>query len=466
MASKDRLRVAGAALAAAVVELDWLAVNVALPQIAHDLNESQTDLQWVVTAFVVAFSGVLPVAGWALDALGRRRMLLWAIGLFLGGSLVCALAMSSAWLITGRAVQGVAAAVAAPGALALMSEQMQGAKRDRAVIKVFAAAGVGIALGPLLGGLFVDTVGWRSVFFIAWPAALTAGWLIYRHSFDPGPTGDTPRLPLVGMLCVTTGVVLLTVTIDRGTSWGWTSPATLTSTAAALVLLGSFAVTERDERRSVLSRRVYRERKLLLLTAAGATSVVGFILLFTLTAMYLRNSVGLSGLMTGCVLLAFSVPYAIASYLAGRLRSGKEAYRPVTVALVSGAAGLAGLSMASFPALYLACLVVCGIGLGTTAALLTLLVQRHTRPGDSGKVTSTNLAMKYFVAAVANTVSATVLEGIHGTPHGAESDAGAIDILMRGTACVVLVGALLLLPEARRTGRVAAAAEKEQGRPP
>ncbi|MFJ8763225.1 MFS transporter [Streptomyces cyaneofuscatus] len=443
----------GAALAAAVVELDWLAVNVALPQIAVDLNEPQTDLHWVVTAFAVGFGGILPVAGWAIDALGRRRMMLYAIGIFLSGSLVCAFALGAPWLIAGRALQGVAAAVATPCALALMSDNLRGEQRDKAVVKVFAATGLGIALGPVLGGLFVDTIGWRSVFFIGWPAALAAAWLLGRHATNSTRVGSVARPPLTGMLCVTAGVVLLTITIDRGSEWGWSSPATLVCAMTALGLLGWFAVLERDERRSVLSRRILRERGLILLTAAGTAAVVGFILLNTLAAMYLRNSLDLAGLMTGCVLLAFSLPYALASYLAGRLGSGREVYRPVTFALISAAIGLAGLTLSPFPSLYLVSLAVCGISLGSTAALLALLVQRRVGPEESGKVTSTNMAVKYFVAAIASTVSAVVLEGYHGAARGAESDVGGIDLLLRGTACAVTVGALLLIPEALRANR-------------
>ncbi|MEW2275620.1 MFS transporter [Streptomyces griseofuscus] len=451
---RERMALAGAALAALVVELDWMVVNIALPRIADDLHRSPTDLQWLITAFTLGFGGLMPVSGWVTDAFGRRRTTIYGIELFLLSSILCAAAHSLPWLVAGRALQGVAGSFIVPGAVAMTSAVFTGRKRDAGIGVVLGLASGGAAMAPFFGGLLVAWLGWRSVFLVNVPVGIAAIALIYyRVTPSNNPAAVARRPPLLNGACVVLGATALTVTADRGTTWGWSSPATLACLTAGGALLAGFVLLERNEDRALVSRHVYRERRQYLLVLAGTASTIAFIILTSFSVLYLEDGIRLSTLLSGCVLLGFSVPNALSAYAAGQMPGQRNPYRLLCISLAVCAAGLAGLAAAPFPGLYALALCVCGIGTGMSGALTNVLAQQGVSAQEAGATSSMALAVRSLAAAVATSLAATTLESLHHGVNGAAADASGIATILRATAVFPALALLLLLPTATARSR-------------
>ncbi len=447
--ARERLALGGAALSALIVELDWLAVSVALPQIADDLRRTPTDLQWVITAFMLGFGGLLPVAGWVTDAFGRRRTTIYAIELFMVSSLVCAMAEDLVWLTVGRALQGAAGGFAVPGAVAMTAGAFSGLKRDRGLAIVLASASGGAALAPFVSGLLVQLFGWRSIFLVNFPLGLAAIALVYwcvRPSNNPETAARRP--PLRSGLCVTTGAVALTVLADRGSTWGWASAPAIVCGLWGVGLLVAFVALERDASRAMHGPEVYGDRPLRALTGAGAASMTGFTIVSTFFILYLQEVQGYSAFFAGCVFLGLSVPNALSAYAAGRVPSPGPAYLMVSAALATAAVGVAGLTVGSSTALSVLALAVSGVGIGLSGGLTNVLTQQRVRAEQAGAVSGLALAVKALTAAVALSLAATVLETLGGGGRQASSDQGAIEVVLGAAAAIMLCWALLFLRRA------------------
>src|SRR6266487_2231924 len=211
-----------------MVILDVAIVNVALPSIKSDLGFSQTNLQWVISAYAILFGGVLLLGGRLADLLGRRRLFVGGLALFAVSSLLCGLAWSEASLIAFRAVQGLGGALLAPAALSLlMTTFEEGRERNLALGIYGAASGSGGAAGVLLGGVLTSYLNWSWIFFINVPVGLT---LI---ALAPALLGDSRaqfvhrRLDLAGAASVTSGLMLLVYTLTRAAQHGWGNATTI-----------------------------------------------------------------------------------------------------------------------------------------------------------------------------------------------------------------------------------------------
>src|SRR3954447_16645174 len=246
-----------------MVILDVAIVNVALPSIKTDLHFSQTNLQWVVSAYAIFFGGALLLGGRLADLLGRRRMFVAGLALFVASSLLCGLAWSEASLIAFRAVQGLGGALLAPAALSLlMTTFTEGRDRNVALGIYGAASGSGAAVGVLLGGLLTSYLSWSWIFFINVPvgiAAIALTPLLLRESRAGLPTRhfDVP-----GAASVTAGLMLLVYAMTRATGDGWGADTTLALLAGAAVLLLAFVVIERRSPAPLLPLRIFRLRTL------------------------------------------------------------------------------------------------------------------------------------------------------------------------------------------------------------
>src|SRR5215207_6261410 len=232
-----------------MVILDISAVNVALPDLATDLNIGQADIGWTITSYSLIFGSLLLFGGRAADLLGRRRVFLTGLGVFTASSLVTALAGDAAMLFAARAGQGLGAALLSPAALSILTSSFHGPERAKALGVWGAVGGAGAAIGVLLGGALTELVDWRAIFFINLPVglALAAG---ATHLL---PT-DTARpqwrgLDLRGALLATASIGALVYALSQAESAGWTSTRTLGLGAAALAGLAAFAALELRTRR-------------------------------------------------------------------------------------------------------------------------------------------------------------------------------------------------------------------------
>ncbi|MDP9308003.1 MAG: MFS transporter, partial [Actinomycetota bacterium] len=211
-----------------MVILDVAIVNVALPSIKSDLNFTQTNLQWVISAYAIMFGGALLLGGRLADLLGRRKLFIAGLAVFAASSLLCGLAWSEASLITFRAVQGLGGALLAPAALSLlMTRFAEGRERNLALGIYGAASGSGAAAGVLLGGVLTSYLNWSWIFFINVPVGVAAIVLAPLLLQESRAGLEHRHFDFPGAASITAGLMLLVYTMTRATTDGWGAPSTL-----------------------------------------------------------------------------------------------------------------------------------------------------------------------------------------------------------------------------------------------
>ena len=287
-----------------MVVLDIAIVNVALPSIQVDLGFSQQNLQWVISAYALAFGGFLLLGGRTADLLGRRRIFIAGTIVFTLGSLLCGLAWSDESLIAFRAIQGLGAAAVTPAALAILVTTFQeGRERNIALGAWGATGGFGAAAGVLFGGILTDLLSWEWIFFVNVPvglATLVLTPVLLSESLDKHGQG----FDALGAILVTGGLSILVLGITQGRDWGWDSVTTIGVFAGSTALLVAFVLWELRAKDPLVPFSIFRLRTL---TAANA---VGFILgtalfaMFLMLTLYMQQVLGFSPLRTGVAYLA------------------------------------------------------------------------------------------------------------------------------------------------------------------
>jgi EmrB/QacA subfamily drug resistance transporter len=284
--------------------LDIAIVNVALPSIQVDLGFSQENLQWVISAYALAFGGFLLLGGRSADLLGRRRVFMAGTLIFTLASLLAGFAWNDASLIAFRALQGFGAAVITPAALSILVAMFrEGRERNIALGAWGAVGGVGAAAGVLFGGVLVDFLSWEWIFFVNVPvgtAALVLSPVLLAESRDT----RAQSFDAIGAVLVTSGLSLLVLGITQGYGWGWGSGKTIGAFVAAAVLLLAFVGWERRVSDPLVPFSIFR------LQTLTAANIVGFILgtalfaMFLMLTLYMQQVLGLSPLETGLGYLA------------------------------------------------------------------------------------------------------------------------------------------------------------------
>jgi EmrB/QacA subfamily drug resistance transporter len=384
------------ATAQLMVVLDATIVNVALPHIQQALGFSGSGLEWVVNAYAVTFGGLLLLGGRAGDIFGRRRVFVFGLLLFSAASLLGGFATSEWWLLTARAVQGAGGAVIAPTALALITTNFpEGAERNRAFGVYAAMAGLGSAVGLLLGGILTTYLSWRWCFFVNVPigilVAVAAPRVLAESARRPG------RIDVTGAVTGTGGVALLVYGLSKAATGPdgvshWTDPQVLASLAASVVLLVSFVLTERRSSRPLLPMRVLADRN-----RSGAYLIMlcvatGLFALFFFLTLFIQDVLGYSAIRTGIAYLPFAVGVVIASALASQLvpRIGPRPLIVAGTAMVAG--GMFWFSRLTEHAGYATHLLgpqlVSSFGLGLVFVPLALVALHKVAEQDSGVASS------------------------------------------------------------------------------
>ena len=291
-------------LAYFMTTLDVSIVTVALPSISRSLRFSQTDLQWVLTAYAVTFGGLLLLGGRAGDLFGRRLMLMSGLAIFVAASLACGLANGSAMLITARAVQGVGAALISPATLAIITTTFEeGAERNRALGVWGAMGGAGAAAGVLFGGLLTKYAGWEWIFFVNVPVgALLFVAAPFRVVESRAPLESRQR-DLPGGVMVTAGIALLVYSISRAPSVGWASGETIGLLVGAVVLLIAFLLWETRVSAPLVPLSVFKIRSVSSANAVAILLGASVFANFFLLTLYAQDVLGFSALRTGTHLL-------------------------------------------------------------------------------------------------------------------------------------------------------------------
>lgn len=372
--------------------IDNTVLNTALPTLARVLHAGTGALQWIVDAYTLCFAALLIPFGALGDRYGRRRSLVAGLVVFGLASLAAGLAPDVGALIAARVVMGLGAALVMPATLSILNAVFPTAERPQAIAAWSAVAGVGVILGPTLGGLLLTHFWWGSVFFVNVPIVAVA--LVGVIAVVPETVESGRRsLDLWGTLLIGAGLVALVDAIIEAPTRGWTAPGTLAETGAALAILSAFVVHELRVEHPLIDQRIFASRPLS--AASGSVAVTFFALfgsLFVFT-QYLQLVHGYSPLSAGVRALPFAVATGIASPLSPMLARRLGARNLVATGLALMGAGLFDLSRvhvsSGYPVMALA-VAVMGAGMGLVMAPASSTIMTSVPAHQAGAGSAVN----------------------------------------------------------------------------
>lgn len=401
-------------LGSAIASIDATVAGVALPGIGRDFGASLATLQWVVTAYTLTLTSLLLLGGTLADRYGRRRIFLAGVVWFAVASLVCGLAPDATVLVAARAVQGIGAALMTPGSLAIIEATFVPADRGKAIGAWSGLSGVATAIGPFLGGWFIQAVSWRLIFIINLPLAVATVAIGVRCVPDSHDPDMASGVDAVGAGLVTIGLAGATYGLIEGPTAGWGQPASLVSLLLGVAALAAFAAWEHRARMPMLRLSLFASKQF---TAANAVTfaVYGALggVLFLLP-IELQQVSGYSALQAGIALLPVTVIMLALSAPAGTLaaRIGPRAQMSVGPAIT--AIGLAMFARLGHSGDYLTevlpPVMVYGLGLAITVTPLTSTVLAAV-PGSHAGMAS---AVNNTVARASSLIAVAVLPAAAG----------------------------------------------------
>jgi DHA2 family methylenomycin A resistance protein-like MFS transporter len=349
------MTVAVTSLAFFIVQLDGAVLNVAIVEIGRSYGSSVTDLPWVINAYTLVYAALLLSAGAISDRVGARPTFIWGFAIFVAASVACALSPTAGTLITARAAQGVGAALLVPSSLALINQVCgdDAATRSRAVGLWAAAAGIAVAVGPIVSGLLVSYLGWRSIFLVNVPIGFFGIWMTLR-SVEITPRPVTPRrFDWGGQILVAVALFALIGAIIEAGPRGWSSPVVGLGFLGGAIALAAFAYVESHIAEPILPLSFFRQRTFSSVILIGfVASFCMFGLVFGL-AVYFQNVLHYTAVETGLAFVPFALTIAAGNVVAGRAAAFINSRVIILGGLLIAAAGCAYLSRISADTSYL-----------------------------------------------------------------------------------------------------------------
>jgi EmrB/QacA subfamily drug resistance transporter len=338
-----RATLAATILGSSLAFIDGSVVNVALPALAHDLKAGPAELPWAINAYLLPLGALILLGGALGDHFGRRRLFLMGLSAFTFASVACAVAPSLAWFLAARALQGLGAALLMPNSLAILGGAFSGEARGRAIGTWAAAGALAGALGPIVGGWIVDSVGWRTIFFINLPIAAAAGYLAWKYLEERKESQSAAPLDAIGAGIATAGLGLITFALSRA-SESHAGHASMSAAGAGIVLLGAFLGYEaRLGDRAIMPLAVFAAP-----TFVGLNVLTFFLYgslggLIVLLPFFLIRIEGWLSMAAGAALLPIPVLIGLGSRFMGRVASRHGARLPLAIG-----SGLVGLGLALY----------------------------------------------------------------------------------------------------------------------
>lgn len=302
--------------------IDFTIVNTALPAIQHDLQVEFRDLQWLINAFILALSSTLVLIGRLADIFGRLKVLSLGLILFGLASLLAGLTSSFEWLIAARVIQGIGCAVLYTASAAIVANAFAPSEQGKAFGILFGANGVGLAVGPVAGGLITAAWGWQWIFLINVPFVILSLLLSWKNVTESKVAGQQ-SVDALGAVLLLIGLPSLILSIVQGTDWGWTSPLTFTVLALAVLSLIAFVLVELTVKSPILDVRLFLNRRFVSAAVASAGLAVFYCAAFFVMPLYL-SIVRQEDINTiGWLLLPTTLGVAFLSPVVGRLVDAK-----------------------------------------------------------------------------------------------------------------------------------------------
>jgi EmrB/QacA subfamily drug resistance transporter len=347
--------------------LDITVVNTALPKIQEDLGGSFSDLQWVIDAYALSLAALVLTAGSLADRLGRRRVFVAGLVIFSAASLLCALAPDPTFLNLARGLQGIGGAIMFAVSLALVAQEFPGGPERGMAMGIYGASiGVSVAVGPLVGGVLTDGLGWQSVFLVNVPVGIATVAVTYwklRESRDP----NASRIDWGGVVTFSAALLVLVLALVRGNAEGWGSPTIVSLLAAGVLLMGAFIAIESRIREPMLPLGLFRRGAFTGVQLAAFAVSASMFSLFLYLTLYLQNFLGFSAVDAGLRYLPITVGAFVLAPISGMALAKVQARY-----LMAGGLGLTGIGLLLMGGLQvgsdwtalLAGFIVAGIGVG------------------------------------------------------------------------------------------------------
>jgi EmrB/QacA subfamily drug resistance transporter len=389
--------------------LDTTVVNVALRTIG---NELQTEsIEWIVLGYTLSLAVWIPASGWLGDRFGTKRVFLAALVFFVGGSALCGAAQSIGQLVTFRILQGVGGGMLTPIGVAMMFRAFPPIERARAATIVLVPTLVAPALGPVLGGLITDTIGWRWIFFVNVPVGLSAlvfGMRYLREHTEP----DAGRFDLPGFVLSGFGLAATIYALSEGPRVGWDSPAVIVLGIGGILSFVLLVWVETHKPQPMLALRLLKDRLFATTNLVMAFSMASFIGLLFVLPLYLQGLRGLDPFESGLVTFPQAIGILISSQIAGRIYASVGPRR-----LVTGGMAWAALSVAAFMTLGLetnlwiirGLLLARGLGMGFTFVAVQAASYARIAPSDNGRASAIFATQRQMSVSIGVALMATVL---------------------------------------------------------
>ncbi|WP_249158892.1 MFS transporter [Bradyrhizobium tropiciagri] len=434
------LALAAMSLGLGVVQLDITIVNTALSSIGTSLGGSVAELQWVVTAYTIAFAAFILTAGALGDRVGAKRIFMAGFAIFTLASLACALASSAPFLIAARAVQGLAAAILVPNSLTLLNHAYADPKaRGRAVGFWAAGASVALTAGPFVGGALIALVGWRSIFLVNLPIGAAGLWLAWRYA-EETPRIAQREIDLPGQIAAIAALGTLAGALIEGGVLGWSHPLVIMGFAAAAVIGLLFVWREARAPQPMLPLSLFGHRMFALTALVGLLFNIAFYGLIFVLSLYFQQVSGWSPFATGLAFVPMMAMVLPANLVAASVSERLGAPQTIALASMITAAGCIALLPMTSGTSYWAIgvqLVVLGGGLGLLVPPLTSTLLGSVEKSRSGIAAGVLNATRQTGSVLGVALFGSLVEGDNGFIAGAHAS-------LVISAAVLLAGAVVI----------------------
>ncbi|MGI9556350.1 MAG: MFS transporter [Solirubrobacterales bacterium] len=396
-----------------LVELDFLALNLSLPEMAEDLGTTTTDLQWAISGYMLALAAFLVPGGRLGDIFGRKRTLLIGLVIFGLGALGAGLAPNPELVIFFRIVMGLGGAILFPLSVAIITDAFPPERTMRAIGNAYGIGAVAVAIGPIFGGALTQLIDWRAVLLVIFAIAVVCLLVVVagvRESRDP----SAPRsIDLPGLATVALGIAAITFAIDRANEWS--AAATIGLVVVGFLLLGAFVARERVAKWPLVDLALFRNRPYVIVTSIATACNIGFVVNVFLVTIYLQEVEGYTPIEAGAIFGAASLTAGIAGPLSGRLGERFDVPRTMGLATLVGSVGLFIVSLRGDLGIFIVALAIVGIGYGTGWAMASVGTQTVVPPEQAGVASGVTLSIVIGLAGIGVAAASMLLESGSGS---------------------------------------------------
>jgi EmrB/QacA subfamily drug resistance transporter len=377
-----------------MVMLDNTVVNVALPSIQKDLGSSISGLEWTVNAYTLSFAVLLVTGGRLGDIFGRRRMFLFGVVAFGLSSAFIGFSQSDAWLVAGRAAQGIGAAFMMPATLSIISNAFPPQERGKAIGTWAGVSAMALAIGPVVGGFLVENVSWQSIFFLNVPVAILAVFVTLAATRESRDETSTHQVDIPGVLTISVALGALVLALVEGNGWGWGSSSIVGLLAVSVAAMVAFVYAETSSAEPMVDFTFFRSKSFLGANLVAFLVSFAMLAMFFFLALYMQNVKGYSPLEAGVRFLPSTGVIILIGPIAGRLtdRIGPKPLMTAGMLVVAGSMFWQGhLTPDTSYGFLVGAFVLMGLGMGLVMSPMSTAAMNaveHTKAGVASGILS------------------------------------------------------------------------------